>query len=293
MFKTYSLLNVVSHPHPKGIYRSLFEIAAGQRPVKFRSDQFTRISRITDSKDGIFRGRLAMWTEIDPNSPSVDKTSLKEMSLDEAGVELPANIGFNSRIFYFAFREKEHALYIELTNDEGRTITPSTAKTAFSKILAQAGEGVVEEVSVFVGTRADAIDYVLSLKAIRKIEIDLKLPNPDDLSEEHERALADLERMKAGRLQATLSRAKGEDTLVLLPFWRAAAELARNNGSVKTIGKNEYGEPEERNTKNMPAEIEEEKEGGDSSFAAIGRVARNGPELNIIAATVDDDDVLE
>jgi len=115
MFRTYALLNVVAHPHPRGIYRKLLELASDGASVKFRSDRYARISRINEAKSGVLVGRLALWTEIDPNSPSINKSSLEEMSLKQAGVELPDNIGFNSSIFYFSFREAEHALYVELT----------------------------------------------------------------------------------------------------------------------------------------------------------------------------------
>lgn len=292
MIRTYALLNVVAHPHPKGIYRKLFEIASERDAVKFRGDRFARISRITATNDGVFRGRLAMWTEIDPNSPSVDKASLEEQTLKEAGIELPANIGFNSSIFYFAFREDKHALYVELTNDEGRTITPKTAQRAILAILDDANIELVDDLSIYIGSRADAIQYVLGLKAIRKIEIDLNLPNPDDLSVEHQEALDRLAAMHAKRLQATLTKGPGEETLVLIPEWRVLAELARNNGSVKTVGIDHDGHRDERSTKDMPAEIDQEIADGDSSYQAVKKVAVDGRELGLLA-TDDDGEMIE
>lgn len=284
MFRTYALLNVVAQPHPTGVYRKLFESAAKRDAVKFRSDRHVRISRITDSEEGIFRGRLAMWTEIDPNSPSVNKTSLEEKTLKEAGIELPANIGFNSAIFYFAFREADHALYIELSNDEGRTTTPATARNAFEKILVDANVDLTDDVMVHIGSRADAISYVLGLKAIRKIEIDLNIPNPDDLSDAHQEVLDRLEAMHAKRLQTSLSKAAGAETLVLSEDYRVLAEVAKDNGSVKTYGKDENGTPDDRSTKEVPAEIEEQISDGDSSFQAVKRVAVAGRELGVISS---------
>lgn len=273
MYRTYGVLNVVAHPHPEGVYRKVFEQASDNEPVKFRGDRYATISRITASVDGVFRGRLATWTEIDPNAPSVDKSSLQEMSLQEAGIELPDNIGLNSAIFYFSFREDDHVLYIELANDEGRSISASVAQRAFQKVLSAASADLVDELNVFIKTRADAVEYALGLASLRKIEIDLHLPNPDDLGPEHAKALEMLAQMKSNRMQATFTKAKGEPTLILLPEWRAAAELSQDNGSVTTYGKDEYGDKKERSTKEMPAEVVEEIAPEDSSFSVVGRVA--------------------
>jgi hypothetical protein len=281
MLRNYGLLNVVAHPHPEGIYRQIFEKAALSSAVKFRGDRYATISQITETQDGVFRGRLATWSEIDPKSPSVNKSSLEEMTLAEAGIKLPDNIGFNSAIFYFAFRMPEHALYVELSNSEGRSISPNSARKAFDVILGSASAKMVDELNVFLGSKSDAIDHVLSLKSIRKIKIDLKLPNPDDLSEAHQAALDKINSMKAQRLEATFTRAVGEDTLVLIPEWRAVTDLALNNGYVATTGINEFDEISERSTKDFPAEITEELADEDTGYRAVRRVAVEGRELPV------------
>ena len=292
MLRTYTLLNVVAHPHPEGTYRSLFERAADRNPVKFRGERYARISPISSTEDGVFRGYLATWMEIDPSSPSIQKSSLKQQSLAEAGIRLPDDIGFNSRLFLFAFRENGHALYVETVNEDRQTLTPSTAKSAFSAIL-QDAKGDLEDVAVHIAARRDAIDYVLGLPSIRKVVIDLNLPNPDDLSEDHRRILEEIEEMNAKRVEAAVTKKAGADTLILSERYRVLADLAKDNGSVSAQGRDAEGKRQQRSTKDVPAKIEEEIEGSDTGYGTIARVAREGRELSFSGLDDDDNEVLE
>ncbi|AUR08474.1 DUF4747 family protein [Phaeobacter inhibens] len=292
--REYVLLNVVAHPHPEGIYRRLFELAAAGSPVKYRGDRYARISPITATKDGVFRGRLATWSEIDPNSPAVNKNSLEEKTLEESGIRLPGDIGFNSRIFYFAFREEGHGLYVELKNDEGRTITPSIARSAFHAILSAVAEGLTDEFMVHIASRNDAIGHVLGLTTIRKIEIDLHIPNPDDLSQDHQMVLDEINEMNAKRLQTSVVRAGGENTLLLTRRYRVMAELAADNGEVSVDGVKPDGSKARLSTRDFPARIKEEIAEGDSSYGVIGRIAGEGREMNLFRDDFGEDfDVLE
>lgn len=281
-YRSYILLNVVAHPHPEGVYRRLFESASERKPVKYRGDRFARISPIAIDDDGSFRGRLATWLEIDPNSPSVNKSSLEEKSLIDAGISLPDDIGFNSKIFYFAFREEGHALYVELVNDEGRSITPAIARSAFSAILSDAMDGIADDLLVHIASRQDAVEYILSLKTIRKIEIDLHVPNPDDLSDGHQLVLAEIEALKAKRLQTIATKAAGEETLILTDRYKVMAELAADNGEFSAEGTDSDGSKSRRSTKDLPATIEEEINNEDSSYAVIRRIAKEGKGMNLI-----------
>ncbi len=292
--REYVLLNVVAHPHPDGIYRKLFELAAASSPVKYRGDRYARISPVTETSDGVFRGRLATWFEIDPNSHAVNKNSLEEKTLEESGIRLPTDIGFNSRIFYFAFREQGHGLYVELKNDEGQTITPSIARSAFDAILSVVAEGLADDFMVHIASRNDAIEKVLELPTLRKIEIDLNVPNPDDLSQDHQSVLNEINEMQAKRLQTTAVRAPGQETLILTSRYRVMAELAADNGEFSVEGADEDGLRTHLSTKDMPAKIKEEIAAEDSSYGVIGRIAREGREMNLFRDDFEEDfDVLE
>ncbi|NOD77021.1 MULTISPECIES: DUF4747 family protein [unclassified Ruegeria] len=279
MRKSYVLLNVVAQPHPENAYRDLFEAASKSNPIKHRGERYARISPITASEDGIFRGRIATWSEIDPTAPAVSKSSLEEKSLEEAGIQFPDDIGFNSRIFYFSFREDKHALYVELNNDEGSTISPNVARKAFEDILRNAKGSICDDVFVHVASKSDALEYVLDVDSITKIDIDLFVPNPDDLSDEHREVLEEIEAMKIKRLQTTATKASGQDTLVLTPRMRIYTSLAKDNGQVEVSGFDTDEKRVTRSTKEVPAEIEIELEQDESSYGAIRRVAFEGREL--------------
>ena len=134
----YGALNVVLHPHPDGAYRELFERAgASQQAQKYFGDRFARLSPISETRNGAFSGRLTTWTEIDPKSNSIQTETLVESPLSDTDFTLPRNIGFNAKVFSFAFREEDHTLFVELLNDERQSISINSAKKAFFNILSK------------------------------------------------------------------------------------------------------------------------------------------------------------
>lgn len=295
MRKSYVLFNVVAQPHPQGAYRDLFEAASISKPVKHRGERYARISPITKTENQIFRGRIATWSEIDRNAPAVSKSSLEEKSLEEAGIQFPDDIGFNSRIFYFAFREDKHALYVELNNDEGSTISPNVARKAFEDILRSAKGGICDDVFVHIASKSDALEYVLDVGSITKIEVDLFVPNPDDLSDSYRDVLDEIGAMKIKRLQTVATKASGQETLILTERMRVLTQLAKDNGQVEVSGFDMEDVRVKRSTKEVPAEIEVELNNEESSYGAVRRVALEGRELSRFNGgdSSDDFDVLE
>lgn len=271
---SYGVLNTVVHPHPAGAYRKLFEIAgADSRGVRFHGDRFATLSPISETRDGVFTGRLATWTEIDPHSNLIEKKSLKESLLSDSGVSLPDGVGFNSRVFSFAFREKDHKLFVELKNDENQSISIGRARLAILKVLQAVQPGDVDELDVHIVSQANAVDAVLSIKKIRKVEILLDLPNPDILSDKKKAILDEIQAIHAKRLKTEITKAAGEESLELSEQYRAMAELAKDNGYVFARGLDEYGDPVERNTKKYPMEVETVLGQDESRALATRRIA--------------------
>ena len=254
---SYGILNIVAHPHPRGTYRSLFEmVGADPNGIRFRGDQYATLSPISETRNGVFSGRLAIWTEIDPNSNMIEKKTLKQSLLLDSTLRLPEGVGFNSKIFAFAFREENHRLYVELNNDEGQTVSIGTACKVFAQIFKNIRPDTVEQVDVHISTRRNAVEQVLAIPKIRKIEILLDMPNPDDLSEDKARLLKEIEDMRAKKLRSEITRASGQETLILSPRYIVMSELAKDNGYVTASGNDIDGEKIERSTKDYPNEIE-------------------------------------
>ena len=253
----YGVLNVVVHPHPKGAYRRLFEVVgADLRGVKFHGDRFATMSPVSETRNGVFTGKLATWTEIDPKSNLIEKKTLKETLLSEADVSIPDGVGFNSRVFSFAFRERDHRLYVELVNDEGQTISVGRAQLAIRCVLSAFQPEDIDELDVHVVSQSNAVDKVLSIPRLRKLAIQLDLPNPDDLSEEKRKILEEIEKMNGKRVKTEITKSAGEERLEASPHYRAMAELAKDNGYVSGTGRDENGEVIQLSTKSYPDEIE-------------------------------------
>ena len=274
----YGVLNVVVHPHPSGVYRELFEIAGEDpRGVRFHGDRFATISPISETRNGVFTGRLATWTEIDPKSNLIEKSTLKETLLSDADISIPDGVGFNSRVFSFAFREKDHRLYVELLNDESQSTSIGRARLAFSKVLSVVSPESIDELDVFIVSQSNAVEKVLSIPRMRKIEIQLDMPNPDDLSEEKQKILKEIEDLKGKRIRTEITKSAGEATLTPTSRYLAMAELAKDNGFVSAVGKDEFGEAVHRSTKAFPNEIEFPLGEDGSRSSMTRRVAEQEP----------------
>ncbi|UWP91614.1 DUF4747 family protein [Aliiroseovarius crassostreae] len=272
----FGVLNIVAHPHPAGTYRELFEVAGKDiRGVRFWGDRFATLSPISPTRNGVFVGKLATWTEIEPQSNLIEKASLNQQLLAESDVNLPEGIGFNSRVFSFAFREQDHKLFVELKNDEGNSISIGRARLAIKNVLKACQPKDIEELDVHLTTQANAVEHVLAIPQLRKLEILLDLPNPDVLSDRKRKILDQIEGIKAKRVKTEITKAAGEDRIELDPEYTAMAELAKDNGYVFGKGRNEFGDPVELNTKNYPLEIDTVLEQQESSAIATRRVAEN------------------
>ena len=253
---SYGVLNVVAHPHPEGTYRKLFEMA-GQDTFghQFFGDRYATLSPVTPTRNGVFTGRLATWTEIDQGSNLIDKRSLKESLLADSGIPLPENVGFNSKVFSFAFRESDHRLFVELINDEGQTISIGRARAAFTKILQAICPDEISELDVHFISSSNAVEHVLAIPRLRKLEIVLDLPNPDDVTPAQQAIIEKINRMHAKRLKTEITKSAGAETLTLTDDYLVMSQLAKNNGHVVGYGHDENGEKIVRNTDEYPQEI--------------------------------------
>ncbi|SHE38341.1 protein of unknown function [Loktanella atrilutea] len=280
-YRKYCVLNVVAQPHPDGIYRELFSTASSNAAANYRADHFARVSPVTGSKDGIFRGRLALWTELDPNEPTIHKDSFDQKLLSDSDISLPRDIGFNSKIFYFSFNEKSHRLYIELRNDEGGTISPGVARLALDAILksAEIFQGV--SVNVYIATTSAAVEKVLRTPIIRRIDIRLDLPNDDDLSDSEKKVLEKIKKRKIKRYEQSMTKLASAETLVLLPRDEDLAHLSKDNGYTKVWGKDVKGNKVEISTRDFPDIRTMELDDEGSSYRKLGSLAREDNEREI------------
>ncbi len=269
----YGVLNVVSQPHPAGAYKQLFNDAAEKSiVVSVRSDRFARLGSVTQSRNYVFSGVIAFWTEVDPNGKAIRKSDLQQSALADLGVSLPEGIGFNSRIFAYSFNEKTHKLFVQTKNDYGDVVSIHSLRVAFEALLREALPREWDSVNVHLETASDALERVISLPVITKIRVVVYRPNPDNIDELVERKVRELEQGNISRLKTIANKAKGASTLKLVGDLRAAAELARDNGIVEVSGK-EDGRRVTRSTDEYPLEISEKLEADQTSAVVTRRLA--------------------
>lgn len=276
MSSTYPFitLNVVCHPHPDGVYRRLFK-AAERRPVKFWGEQMAAIGPVLDRDDdeGVFTGRIAIWTRVDTRSDVIDLSKFEEVAFTASSVVIPSNVGLNSKVFYFAFRERDHKLFVHLRNESGKSVSPKRIESAFHEILS-ADRSVADEVFVTLVPEHDSVERALGIPQLRRVEMQLRRPNPDDLDDDVRGVLEELEGQGAKSQDIKLVKAPGSDTLVLNGRNRLLANVAAITGLLRTTGRDDDDRKVEYSTKDHPKMIFREVAADSTILATLRSLAK-------------------
>jgi hypothetical protein len=225
----------------------------------------------------MFRGRLAIWTEIDQTEPVIFKDSLEQSLIEDTEILVPEGVGFNSKIFYFAFRESDHTLFVELENESGNTVSTSRVQKAFSKIFESIVLKGVDDISVHQKSQRNAVDRVLAIPKLRRVEIVVNIPNPDDMHDAVQEIWNEINDMNAKKLATEIIKAPGRDTLILSNRYKVMAEIAKDNGHVSGEGYSADGEKLERSTKEYPEIIETTLEDGETDYRKVRQIALEYP----------------
>lgn len=272
--KRYGVFNVVAQPHPSGIYREVFEKSV-RIGVKYWGDYFAAITPISSSRDDVFVGKLAIWMAVDPQSSVIDLGSFHEAPLTETDeVVIPSSVGLNSRTFDFAFDEVKHRLFLELRNDQGKSVSPKRAEAALQQALGQAAADLTEEFRVQIVPTEDTLEKIFSIPRLSSLEIKILRPNDDSVTPEANAVIKEeLEDQNLKEVTKVLKKAPGASTIVVNARNKLLAAAAMVDGYVRGKGKLSDGTSTEVDTKAHPAIIEIPKdqietEGGGARSAA-------------------------
>ena len=272
----FGFLNVVATPHPKGVYERLLK-QSSNTPVNFWGDQYAAITepKAVENEPGLFVGRLVTWTEIDPSEPAINKSRLTETSLSDLNFTVPSDVGFNGRVFYYMLNEETHVVSVELKNEFGKSISIGRAARVFDRLMSAQILGVQSEaVEVTVIPKEDALDWVLGLKRLDRIEILVKRPNADDITAKTNRIMKELDDQNVKRQEMTFSRESGKSGIDLNERNMDYAAVASDNGHVATKGKDEDGESEARSTKEYPKIVKVFLDAGQTVLASLREQAK-------------------
>ena len=270
-------LNVVATPHPIGVYDRLLRSVAGE-PVKFFGEQVAAITtpRAASGENHLLQGRIVIWTDIDEDQPGVNKRDLSAVRLSDMNFTVPNNLGFNGKVILYTFNTRSHVLAYEARNENGQTLSPRRAKRIFDLLMSPEILGLnAELVEVTVIPEDDALAFVLGLSRLDRVEILVKRPNQDDITDKANAIMAELMAQHAKSEDRVLTRAGGSDGLELSEENMVRAEVAATNGYVKSSGRDDEGEPDKRSTKEYPKIVRMVVDAGESFIGKVRDAARN------------------
>lgn len=272
----YGVLNLSAHPHPARVYIESLR-AVARTPVNFRGDDHAAILEPTEHGDGLYQGRIVIWTEVDPNSPTVHKRRLEEFPLDKAVLQFSEEFGIFSRTFIYVFRDRDHKLFFESRNNVGKRLSHNNAKRIFSLLFSDNLLGEISQiVTVEVQPEEDAVDKVLGIPRIGLLHIHISRPNPDDATLAAEEVLRELEEQGAISQDITLRAISREGGIHPNERTRAHAEIAaQGNGYVEAVGRSDNNTKIKRSTKEYPRTISSILTSTASSIEVTIAVAKN------------------
>ncbi len=271
-----AFLNVVATPHPEGVYLRLFR-AAAEKPVQYWGELRAAITRPDKlaGTDDMYSFQLVTWMEVNPDEPAINKADLKKAVFPREGRNFTAKYGVNGRVFYCLLDTQTHVVTAEIKNEDGQRITPGRLAMIFVELLSPEVLGPKAElVEVTVVPTDDAIDYVLGFKRLDKVDILVKRPNNDDITQDTNRVMKRLMEQHAKSERSVLVRQPKTDGLELDEEHLRLARVAAVNGHVDSSGLDDDDEHGKRSTREVPKIVRRVLEKGSSYIAALRNVAK-------------------
>lgn len=266
-------VNIAAHPHPKGIYQELLDKASSSEGVEYGRKWFAKIGSVSRLEGGIIKGQFGVWKEFNSGEPVINKKTLEQKDIGEVVGDIPDGFGYPSKRFNFAFREIDHQMFVQVNNDIGDTIQPSAVEAGLAASLSAPAKELGIDVSVTVIPEADVIERFYKLEKIKKITIDVFIPNGDILDDEIERRVNVRKQARVQREVRTLYVSENAESIELTTDIRADMELASRNGSVDAIGTVD-GKRQHLKTKDHPQIFSRTISNDDSSAGAAVALAR-------------------
>lgn len=248
----YCAVNVAAHPHPTGVYLELLQKAA-ETQVNYWGDHYAKISPPVEREAGFYQGRLVTWTAINRDEPAVDTQRLEEVDWEDLDLAIPENLGFNGRIFFYSFRERDHTMFVEVKNEFGKRVSPKRVEKILFHLFSpevQGPEAPLVEVTLIPDE--DALNRILMLDRLKRLEIHLVRPNADDLGEDVDDILAELDAQNAKSKETVLVAAPGSEGLEPDERITKEARVAEFNGYVVGNGNEADGKLVRLSTKAHP-----------------------------------------
>lgn len=252
-----SAINIALHePHSAAHYvdliRSLYNL---RRIVVLRGTTGALIGSLypidKDRPENGLVGELYQFIHLDTNEPWFDVENLEEATeQDVANIKIPEKLKPHLARFNFAFFPKGHRLYVQ-TRNKNRTFSINAAHKLTKTLLAAPRFLKYNGVEVTVEPERDSLSRVLKIDYLKKLEIVLVRPNPDDHQAAERRVLEKLSRQDARRQDTVLYAAANQD-LEPDADTKLLAKVASSNGMVTGYGFDSAGNAITKSTTEKP-----------------------------------------
>lgn len=196
-------------------------------------------------------GEIYQFTNLDQSEPWFDVNALDEASEDEVKeIKIPDHLKPHLARFNYVFFPNGHRLYIQ-TRNKNRTLGIQTVLKFFRLLIEDKAAPDMPPIEVTVEPDRDSIAQILKIKYLKRLEIRLVRPNPDDLAAAEKRLLRKLSRQDARQMDVIFHAdsnhdlAPDQDTVTL-------AKVAASNGSVVGSGRDAANNPVVKSTIDQP-----------------------------------------
>lgn len=238
-------INISIEDHYDGVYKDLFgTIFNAKKEVKLRGQDHAKPNTYK-IEDDLIVGSFFKYTDIDTTKPWLDKQVGEEIK-DEEGHPVPQtqpHLAPNTTTVHFVFHLKYHRLFF-FTEEISPTAMNSFLNRTFERL------GFSSKISATIEQSMEGLEKILRMPFLRKLDIYVNIPNPDDsngLDQEMEERLKEI---NASSYQEVYRSKK--DNLKPDHQTKAMMRLATSNGSVFAIGIDENSEKVEVSTKDTP-----------------------------------------
>lgn len=264
-------INLVTQPHSPEGYVSIFEYIKQHNPhfSVHGNDhiQFTHIKPLDEKNmlNGI-KGQILKFSHIDQDSAWVNIASGEALDGDDAP-KIPPEKQPNGSYFDFVFypspshKENNHKLlYVSKYRDPHKkktvSLSPLMVNRFFEQLIRSSDfqDGTeFKTVDATVIPQKDALQEMLRLDIINKIEIVIKAPNADVEDYDEVSILERMENINVSQIQKTFladNRSIKPDAKIL-----KEAKIASENGFVKIEGEDNIGNKVKKSTTDVPMRV--------------------------------------
>ena len=185
----------------------------------------------------------AQWFNTLKNEPATEE--------ETSTIVIPKELRPNLKTIEFIFHPHNHKLFF-INKDRKDTLSPQLAEKFFQQLFDFVCQNSdIPSVTVTAIPEKESVEKIFLIPTLRRIEITLARPNPDDFEKQERKFLKKLEKQKAKRIETALVALPGkslepdEETKIL-------AEVAASNGKVIGYGLDSYGKSVIESTKDKP-----------------------------------------